>query len=82
MSYVENIIKENNTTQGFKYKSSSDSKTSDKENFYKKETIESVLELPFAENTSRGISKKTMETFGVRCGFDEVTGKPVSWYFP
>lgn len=77
MSYdkMKNNVKD--TTQGFKYKNPSNGSYE-----YKKETVEDIKKLPFVENLERGISKETMEAYGVRTAFSEETGEAVHFYFP
>jgi KaiC/GvpD/RAD55 family RecA-like ATPase len=47
-----------------------------------RESVESILQLPFAKMPERGITEATCETFNVRMSVDTATGRPVSYYFP
>jgi KaiC/GvpD/RAD55 family RecA-like ATPase len=76
MSYEQKINKTRDTSTGFKYNAPNGNVE------YKKETVEEIKKLPICENKERGISKETMEAYGVRCAFSEETGKVVAYYFP
>lgn len=76
MSYEQKINKTRDTSGGFKYQAPNGSIE------YKKETVEEIKKLPICENKERGISKETMEAYGVRCAFSEETGKICAYYFP
>lgn len=76
MSYEEKIKRSVNTSGGFKYKSPNG------DVLFKKETVDEIKKLPICENKERGISKETMEAYGVRCAFSEETGKIIAYYFP
>lgn len=76
MSYEQKIKKSTDTSGGFKYKSPNG------DVLFKKETIDEIKKLPICENKERGISKETMEAYGVRCAFSEETGKICAYYFP
>ena len=53
------------------------------ETFVSKEKVADVAKFPFIANPERGISKETLEKYGVRAGLSQVDGKTVeAYYFP
>lgn len=64
----------------WKLKNTRDKQESEDKN---KETLQEVLDYPVRGYEPRGVFRKTMEKFGVRCALSEEDGKtPVAFYFP